>query len=188
MSPLQMLITVTKTSCHYLMMTWRSICPCSFRYALVDGLVAAARLSYDTPPNRVIFTLVAGRRTTGNAVNDDRMSRSLPEVATRRAFEPKAVAPSRDDALLQKRMISGPNIPNIRPKGPLITYEQDVEYRSALQTIHNQRQLIMNLLVSACITLILNNCYVVNVTDCWCLTAFRIKIRRFFDDSATAFS
>ena len=44
-------------------------------------------LSYDAPPSRdVVHTLVAGPRTTGSAVLDNRTSKSLPEVSMRRSL------------------------------------------------------------------------------------------------------
>ena len=87
-------------------------------------------MSYDTPSNRgVVYTLAGGPRTTGNTALDNCMSRSLQKVAPRRAFEPKAVALSSEDALLQKHMISDANI---KPKGTLTTYEHDVHRRPAL--------------------------------------------------------
>ena len=48
---------------------------------------SSCTLSYDTPPSRhVVYTLVAEPQTTDSAVLDNRMSRSLPEIATRMAF------------------------------------------------------------------------------------------------------
>ena len=59
----------------WMMMSWSPICPCSLRYALIDGLVVAVH--HSMTHRRIAVSFAAGFGTIGSAVL---MSRSLQEL------------------------------------------------------------------------------------------------------------
>ena len=118
----------------WVMMTWPSICPFSLRCALIDGLVVAVyrAMTY----RRIAISFAAGPRTIGSAVLDN----PYVEVHSRELqLEGSLAVASGRCSSLETYVIW----PNILAHGPLITYEQDVNCKSALYTFHNRRQLIM---------------------------------------------
>ena len=123
-------------------MTWPPICPYSLRCALIDGLAVA--VLRPITHRRITMSFDAEPLTIGSAVFDNPYVKVTPGSCGSTGCQPQPPK----DASRQKRMLSGPNI---LAHGPLITYEQVVNCKSALYAFHNGRELIM--CVSArCIT------------------------------------
>ena len=106
----------------WIMMTWRPICS-----TLTDGLVGRCPTSHHSVATSSAFLLPDLRRLAALSLTTECQGHSRKWRLEELLADGYTVLP--DGALLQERMLSGLNV---FAHGPLITYEQEVNGKSAL--------------------------------------------------------